>query len=378
MATSGKKLGFGLMRLPTTDGMAEHIDFETVNKMVDAFLAGGFTYFDTSYVYHNGASEEAVRRCIVERHPRTSFTVASKLPTFAITDEAQVEAIFNESLAKTGAGYFDYYLLHNVNAARYDGVISRFHMFDYVNRWKAGGKIRHVGISLHDSADVLDRILTEHPEIEFVQIALNYLDWEHESVQARKCYETIRRHGKLVVVMEAVKGGTLASLPAEVESMLREAEPERSPVDWSLLFDASLDGVIAVLSGMSTLEQVEQNVRCLADFTPLTDSERGLLARAASMLDAGMKYPLTEPEKYAGICPEGIAVPELLSYYNEAMQERDVTFSSELNYYGNLRERSESAAKCTHCGKCAGIMPGKDVPAALKEAEDWLSAHAFF
>ena len=378
MAQTAKKLGFGLMRLPTVDANPEHIDFDEVNRMADAFLADGCTYFDTSYVYHNGASEEAVRRCIVERHPRESFTIASKLPTFAITEEPQVEAIFNDSLAKTGAGYFDYYLLHNVNASRYDGVIKQFRMFDYVNRWKAEGKIRHMGISFHDSAAVLDRVLTEHPEIEFVQIALNYLDWEHESVQARKCYEVIRRHGKLVVVMEAVKGGTLASLPPDVESMLREAAPGRSPADWSLLFGASLDGVLSVLSGMSTLEQVEQNVRCLSAFTPLTDAEFGLLAKAAAMLDAKMKYPLTDAEKYAGVCPEGIPVAELLSYYNEALQEANPLFSSELNYYGNLRERSESVSECTHCGKCAGILPGRDVPAVLKEAEDWLSAHAFF
>lgn len=251
-------------------------------------------------------------------------------------------------------------------------------MFDYMKRWKAEGKIRHIGFSFHDSADVLERILSEHPEVEFVQIALNYLDWEHASVQARRCYETIRRHGKQVVVMEAVKGGTLASLPEDVESLLREANPERTSVDWSLLFDASLDGVLTVLSGMSDVRQVEQNVRCLKDFAPLTGGEFELLRRAAAVLDAKMKFELTEPEKYENVCPEGIPVAALLRYYNEALQERDVTFSSELNYYGNLRDRSRPVSKCTRCGKCYGIMPGRDVPAALKEAEDWLSAHSFF
>lgn len=265
-----------------------------------------------------------------------------------------------------------------MNAARYDGVVTEFHMFDHMKRWKAEGKIRHIGFSFHDSADVLDRILKEHPEVEFVQIALNYLDWEHLSVQARKCYETIRRHNKLVVVMEAVKGGTLAELPKDVEVMLREKNPNHSPVDWSLLFDASLDGVLTVLSGMSTVEQMEQNVRCLSNFVPLSEDEFRLLSKAAHMLDSRMKFALTAPEKYTEICPEGIPVAELLSYYNEAMQERDVSFSSELNYYGNLRDRTSQVDKCTHCGKCAGIMPGRDVPSALKEAEDWLSAHAFF
>ena len=323
-------------------------------------------------------SEPAVRAALVERYPRGSFCLASKLPTFAITEEAQVEAIFNDSLAKAGVDYFDYYLLHNINESRYDGIIAGCHMFDYMRRWKEEGRIRHIGFSFHDSAEVLDRVLTEHPEVEFVQIALNYLDWEHASVQARRCYETIRRHGRQVVVMEAVKGGTLASLPSEVESLLREAAPGRSAVDWSLLFGASLDGVLAVLSGMSSVEQMEQNARCLADFTPLTEGELALLAEAARMLDAKMKFSLTEPEKFEGVCPEGIPVPELLRYYNEAMQEAFPPFSSELNYYSNLRDRSRPVSGCTHCGRCAGIMPGRDVPAALKEADSWFREHAFF
>lgn len=378
MAHVDKKLGFGLMRLPVFNGNTEDIDFDQVCEMADKFIAAGFTYFDTSCAYHNGMSEEAVRRAVAERYPRESFFLADKLPTFLITEESQVEEYFNASLEKTGAGYFDNYLLHNVNGARYDGVITSCHMFDYMKRWKAEGKIRHIGISFHDSAQVLDRVLTEHPEIEFVQIALNYLDWDHASVQSRACYETIRRHGKLVVVMEPVKGGTLAALPEDVSAYLRAAAPGRSPVDWALLFAASLDGVLAVLSGMSGLEQMEQNIRCLDGFKPLTDSERGVLANAAAMLDGKMRCPLTEPEKYASVCPEGIPVADLLRYYNEAMQEVDVNFSSELNYYGNLRRCTQPVSKCTHCGKCSGIMPGMDVPAALREAEEWLSAHSFF
>ena len=182
MAEVNKKLGFGLMRLPVFDGDPTRIDMDQVCKMVDIFMEDGCTYFDTSYVYHNGASETAVRHALVERYPRESFFLADKLPTFIISEESQVEAIFNESLEKTGAGYFDNYLLHNLNAARYDGVVKSCHMFEYMQRWKDEGKIRHIGFSFHDSADVLDRILSEHPEMEFVQIALNYLDWEHASV----------------------------------------------------------------------------------------------------------------------------------------------------------------------------------------------------
>ena len=378
MANVAKKLGFGLMRLPTTDDNPEHIDIPQVCRMTDAFMHNGYNYFDTSYVYHNGASEDAVRQCLAGRYPRESYFLADKLPTFVITDESQVEAIFNESLARTGAGYFDSYLLHNVNSARCDGVIAQCHMFDYVNRWKAEGRIRHIGISFHDSAEVLERVLSEHPEIEFVQIALNYLDWEHASVQSRRCYETARRHGRQVIAMEPVKGGTLAQVPADVEALLRSPADGRSPVDWALLFCAGLDGVFSVLSGMSSPEQMEQNIRCLNSASALSAGELELLAEAARMMDGNMRFRLTEPEKYAAVCPEGIPVAELLRYYNEATQEIAPDFSSELNYYGNLRDRSERVGRCTGCGRCAGIMPGGDVPAALREAETWLSEHSFF
>ncbi len=370
-----KKLGFGLMRLPVIDGDMSRIDIPRFCEMVDAFLGAGFTYFDTSAAYHDGMSEAAVKSAISSRYPRGRYFLASKLPTFAITERSQVQQYFDESLNKTGAGYFDNYLLHNINLDRYEGVIKELGMFDCMKRWKDEGRIRHIGFSFHDSPELLDRVLDEHPEVEFVQIALNYLDWEHSSVQARRCYETIRAHGCQVVVMEAVKGGTLAVLPAAVEAMLREANPQRSAVDWSLLFGASLDGVLVSLSGMSNQEQIRQNIRCLDGFTPLSEGENALLARAAAMLDAGMKYPLSG----RGVdCPAGIAVERLISLYNESLQEVNPLFSSELNYYATLRRESAPASACTGCGKCAALLPGRDVPAVLREAEAWCSEHSFF
>ncbi len=377
MANETKKLGFGLMRLPVIDGNPENIDIPEVCKMVDLFLERGFTYFDTAWAYHNGKSEVAAREALIKRHPRDSFTLADKLPTFAITQKEQVQQFFEESLERSGAGYFDYYLLHNLNEFIYDGIVKDFGMFEAMQAWKSQGKIRHIGFSFHDNAETLDRILTDHPEVEFVQICVNYLDWEHWSVQARKCYEVIRKHGKRVVVMESVKGGTLASLPEDVEKLLRDQAPDRSPVEWSLRFGASLPGVLAALSGMSTLEQVDQNTRSMQDFRPLEESDRAVLAKAAALMDSKVKYPLTDAGQLKDVCPKGIRVADFIQYYNEATQEVNLAFSSELNYYKLLKRRSAPISACDRCGKCAGLCPGADVPAALKEAEAFFEKYGF-
>ncbi|MDE6259361.1 MAG: aldo/keto reductase [Oscillospiraceae bacterium] len=314
----------------------------------------------------------------MKRHPRESFLLASKLPTFAITAKEQVQQMFEQSLERSGAGYFDYYLLHNLNNILYDGIVREFGMFETLKEWKAAGKIKHIGFSFHDEAETLDRMLREHPEVEFVQICVNYLDWEHWSVQARKCYEVIRKHGRQVVVMETVKDGTLASLPNDVMALLKAKNPERSPVDWSLRFGASLDGVLVALSGMSTLEQVEQNTSSMQNFQPLDTEELSVLSKAAAMMDGRMKYPLTDAEKLKGICPKGIRAAELIRYYNEAIQEINPAFSSELNYYRLLKARSAPVSACDRCGKCAGLFPGGDVPDILREAEAFFEKYGFF
>lgn len=372
-----KKLGFGLMRLPVIDGNMEHIDQEQVCKMVDLFLERGFTYFDTAWAYHNGKSEEAVKEALVKRHPRESFLLASKLPTFAITAQEQVQQMFEQSLERSGAGYFDYYLLHNLNEFIYDGIVAECGMFDAMKEWKKAGKIRHIGFSFHDNAETLDRILTEHPEVEFVQICVNYLDWNHETVQARKCYEVIRKHGKPVIVMEAVKGGTLASLPADAEALLKAKNPSLSPVDWSLRYGASLDGVLVALSGMSSLEQVEQNTRCMEQFQPLDKEEQAVLEQVAALMDGKMKYSLKNAEQFTNVCPKGIPVASYIQYYNEATQEVNVAFSSELNYYKLLKQRTVPASECDCCGKCAGLCPDTDVPSALQEAAEFFEKYGF-
>ena len=261
-----KNLGFGMMRLPVLSGPTD-FDYEQLNRMVDAFLDAGYTYFDTSYVYHNGKSEEATRKALVERHPRESFTVATKFPTFMLIPEEKIEETFQRQLDNLGVDYIDYYLLHNIQNVYYDGydgkggIVKTTHLFDHAKKWKEDGKIRHLGISFHSSAKLLDRVLTEHPEIEFVQIALNPIDWDSELVQAGPCYEVIRKHGRKVVIMEAVKGGGLARLPENAEAVLKAVHPDWSIASWSVRFCLEKEDVIAVLSGMSTLEQVLDNTK---------------------------------------------------------------------------------------------------------------------
>ena len=248
------KLGFGMMRLPLIEPENDRaVDMRQVERMVDAFIEWGFTYFDTAYMYHDFTSECVAREALVKRHARDSFTLASKLPTMFLKKEDDQERIFGEQLVKCGVDYFDYYLLHSLNGTNY-ATAERLGSFAFVARKKAEGRIRHVGFLFHDRAELLDEILTAHPETEFVQLQINYLDWDNESIQSRMCYEVARRHGKQVVVMEPVKGGALARVPAEAERLFRDLRPDLPPASWAIRYAASLDGVMMVLSGMSSLD----------------------------------------------------------------------------------------------------------------------------
>ena len=309
------KLGFGFMRLPIIDGAQENIDLEQLNHMVDEFLGNEFTYFDTSYAYHNGKSEEALRKSVVERYPREQFTIATKLPTFLIQTEDQVEDIFAQQLKNLGTDYVDYYLLHILNTKFYNGldgkggVVKNCHLFEHAQKWKEEGKIRHLGFSFHDSPEVLDQILTEHPEVEFVQIIINYFDWESYFIASRRCYEVIRKHGKKVVIMEPVKGGVLAQIPEAAEKKLRSIQPELSPAVWALRFAGSMDDVIAVFSGMSTLEQVQDNVKNMKDSQPLGEDEKNML--------------LTMAKEQKATGPEGTG--DFTEYEDLTYQGKDIT-----------------------------------------------------
>ena len=268
-----KKLGFGLMRLPQLDSVnAAAVDVEQVKQMVDMFIAKGFTYFDTALMYNGGASEAVAKEALVDRYPRNAFTLATKMHSGFFNSAEERDAVFEGQLKKTGVEYFDYYLLHGLEA----DMLAKHEQFDNFN-WllqkKAEGKVLHAGFSFHDTPELLDKILTDHPQMEFVQLQINYLDWESEWVQSRRCYEVCVKHNKPVFVMEPVKGGTLAKIPPEAEQLFRSLEPSMSVPSWGIRFAASLPNVVMVLSGMSDLEQMEDNLSYMEDFKPLTDKK---------------------------------------------------------------------------------------------------------
>ncbi len=377
------QLGFGMMRLPVNNGNPTDFDYPQLFQMVDCFLDKGYTYFDTSYVYHNGKSEEAVRKAVVDRYPRDRFTIATKFPTFDLKKEEEIEPIFARQLENLGVDFIDYYLLHNFQTVYYDGidgtggVIKTCHLFDHALKWKEDGKIRRLGISFHSSADLLDRILTEHPEIEFVQIALNYIDWESEFVQSGKCYEVIRRHGKKVVIMQPVKGGALEAVPEAARNALLAMDSEASIVSWALRFAGSLDDVICILSGMSTLEQMQENTEAIKTLSPLTSRERDQLHEVVRLYkDAG---PIgADLSKFQGLTLHGAPVTGIMEAYNICQLQPDPSFTDDNNYLKNV------IAANAHLD-CFGQLPeekviladGTDVTEDVLKAERWLIKNSF-
>ncbi len=354
-----KKLGFGLMRLPQTDPAdPAAIDLEQVKEMADRFLEKGFTYFDTAWMYQNFASEPAVREVLVDRHPRDSFTLATKLHAAFLRSPEDRDRIFYSQLEKTGAGYFDFYLLHGVEA----GSLKTFEAFDcfsWLLEKKAQGLVKHAGFSFHDSPELLDRILTEHPEMEFVQLQLNYLDWNSPWVRSRECYETVRKHGLPVVVMEPVKGGSLARVPEASRARFEAAGPGLSVPSWAIRFAASLPGVMVVLSGMSSLEQMEDNLSFMDNFTPLTPEEQALCFQAAEEINARIAIPCTGCSYCTGGCPMHIAIPQYFSLFNEVSREdmEHKGWTASFGTYANLTAAFGKASDCIGCGQCEQVCP---------------------
>ena len=378
-----KKLGFGFMRLPVLNGNQEDIDFKQLDQMVDEFLGNGFTYFDTSFAYHNGKSENALKRTVVDRYPRDQFTIATKFPTFALKTEDQVEPIFAQQLQNLGTDYVDYYLLHILNTKFYNGVdgnggvVKTCRLFEHAQQWKEEGKIKHLGFSFHDSPEVLDQILTEHPEVEFVQIILNYFDWNSYFIASKGCYDVIRKHGKKVVVMEPVKGGVLAQIPEASEKKLRELVPDRSPAGWAVRYAASHEDILTVLSGMSTLEQVQDNVNTMKDFEPLTEEEKDMLVNMAQ--DQKASGPVHEGDytKYEDLTYHGISVAAILDSYNSAMVQPNPLFSGEMNYLANKLLSIGVTDIHQDFPKETVTLEGKDITEKVEEAWSFLAEHAF-
>lgn len=347
-----KKLGFGLMRLPKK---GEEIDVEQVKVMVDKFLAAGFTYFDTAWAY--AGSEDAIRQALVERYPREKFQLATKNAAW-INCKTREEAIaqFDLSLKRTGAGYFDFYLLHNLGESR-TKFFDDFDMWSFVQEKKAEGLIKHVGFSFHSTPEELEEILTKHPEMEFVQLQINYGDWENPAIQSRACYEVARKHGKPVIIMEPVKGGMLANPPESVKQILQAAEPESSCASWAVRFAADLEGLIVVLSGMSNVEQMEDNLSYMKDFTGLTESQKNTINKAREALAKIPVIPCTTCNYCAKVCPKEIGISGTFTAMNYLTLYGDKAAAQHQENWLVGGHGRKKAAECIKCGKCEQVCP---------------------
>lgn len=347
-----KKLGFGLMRLPVKD---EVIDVEQVKVMVDKFLEAGFTYFDTAWAY--GGSEDAIRQALVERYPREKFQLATKNAAW-INCKTREDAIaqFDTSLKQTGAGYFDFYLLHNLGEGR-TKFFDDFDMWSFVQEKKAEGLIKHIGFSFHSTPEELEEILKAHPEAEFVQLQINYGDWEYPAIQSKKCYEMARKYGKSVVIMEPVKGGMLANPPAPVREIFKKANPEASCASWAIRFAADLDGIITVLSGMSNIAQMEDNISYMKDFTKLSDDEKKTLDEARTTLNSIPLIPCTTCNYCAKVCPNEIGISGTFTAMNYLTLYGDKAAAAHQESWLVGGHGKKSAAECIKCGKCEQVCP---------------------
>ena len=352
-----KKLGFGLMRLPKVSGDSANdvIDVEQVKKMVDLFMEAGFTYFDTAWAYTG--SEEAIRKALVERYPREKFQLATKNAAW-INCKTREDAInqFETSLARTGAGYFDFYLLHNLGEMR-THFFDDFNMWSFVREQKEAGKIKHFGFSFHSTPEELEEILVSHPEAEFVQLQINYADWDNPAIQSRRCYEVARKHKKPVIIMEPVKGGMLATPPEPVVKILKDAEPSMSVPSWAIRFAADLDGLIVVLSGMSSIEQMKDNISYMKDFKGLTDSERETIKKAQGELKKIPLIPCTTCNYCAKVCPMSIGISGTFTAMNYLTLYGDESAAKhQESWLVNMHGRKK-ASECIRCGACEGTCP---------------------
>ncbi len=348
------KLGFGLMRLPkNSDGS---IDVPQTSQMVDMFLEAGMTYFDTAYVYDGGGSERAAKEALISRHPRESFTLATKLNVHAngCTGEESAKRQLETSLERTGAGYFDYYLLHAIGEGNI-GDYDAWGIWDFVKEAKARGLVKHWGFSFHGSTGLLDKLLTDHPDAEFVQLQINYADWENRNVNSRINYETARRHGKSIVVMEPVKGGMLANPPERVAKILREANPDMSYPSWAIRYVASMDGMLTVLSGMSSIEQMRDNLSYMRSFQPLSEAEQEVIRRAQKAITEVDSIPCTGCHYCTEGCPMGIKIPDIFSARNTELIWGNTARAKQ--QYGWATNNAGKASDCIACGQCEGACP---------------------
>ncbi len=355
--------GFGCMRLPMNGDEVDHAEF---SKMVDAFIESGFNYFDTAHGYLGGKSETALRECLTSRYPRDRYLLTNKLSTNFFNTTEEIRPLFEEQLKACGVDYFDFYLLHAQNEKLYEKY-TRLRAYETVQELKAEGKVRHVGLSFHDKAAVLERILTDHPEIEAVQIQFNYADYEDPSVESRKVYEVCRKFGKPVIVMEPVKGGSLVNLPDEAKQILDDLHGG-SPASYAIRFAASFEGMFMTLSGMGNMQMVQENVGFMKNFKPLDDKEMEAIAKVCNIFHAQNLIPCTGCAYCTDGCPMNIPIPALFS----CMNGKKAFSNWNTSYYYNIHtENGGKASSCIECGLCESICPQQlEIRALLKEVAE--------
>ena len=337
-----KNFGFGCMRLPK---QGDEIDTAAFSAMVDAFLAAGFNYFDTARPYHGGFSEKVLKTCLTDRYDRSAFLLADKLSTVCFENGESIRDLVEDQLKTCGVEYFDFYLMHAMSADRHR-KFTEAGAYDIAQELKAEGKLRHVGMSFHDSAEVLDQILTDRPELEFVQLQFNYVDYNDPKVQSRLCYEVCRKHGKPVFVMEPVKGGTLVNLPQAALDLL----PGGSPASYAIRYAAGFEDIVMVLSGMSNMEQLEDNLSYMADFRPLSSEEQEIIHKVRTLYQAQHKIPCTACRYCVDGCPAGIPIPEIFALQNAKLGGEEVDPAA----YGAF---AATGKDCVDCGQCENACP---------------------
>ena len=365
--TYKSKFGFGCMRLPLTDeNNPSSVDQELFNQMVDRYMEKGFNYFDTSYAYHGGVSETAIRKAVVERYPRESFQICDKMPTWALTSEEDNDKFVNEMLERLAIDYFDVFFIHNINVP-WLKLAEKCNTFEYIKKMKENGVARKIGFSFHDDSKLLKKVLDKYGDfLEIAQLELNYLDWDDPSIEARKCYELCVEHGLDVYVMEPLKGGVIVNLPDEIKNDFEEFNPDKSIASFAIRFCASLDNVKMVLSGMSKMSDLDDNIDTYENFEPLTDNESEFLENMALKLREKVAVPCSECGYCIDACPEMIPIPEYFNIYNTSKNQPQSNIYR--LYYDKLGDEKVPASECTYCGTCIEHCTQKiDIPEELEK-----------
>lgn len=351
--TQMPKLGFGLMRLPEKDGKIQH---EEVQRMVDAYMAAGLNYFDTAYVYHSGLSEVAAREDLVKRYPREDFMLATKLPGWELHKPEDVDRIFQEQLDRAGVDYYDFYLLHSIEEGNNYEVYKKYDCYNWGLKKKAEGKIRHFGFSFHGSPELLIKVLDEYPEMEFVQIQLNYADWNNPVVRSGQLYEILKERNIPIIIMEPVKGGTLANLTPELTERFQKVRPGASNASWALRFVGSLPGVMTILSGMTSEEQMKDNLETFLHFEPLSEEEKKTIDEVKSIMLDIPQIGCTACRYCTDGCPMKISIPDIFRVVNTMELYPDDTFRPKA-FYNDVTTNAGKASDCIGCGQCEGVCP---------------------